>query len=303
MTVLDCVIVGAGAAGLAAGRRLARAGVTFALLEAQARTGGRAHMSTQRGFRIEHGAAFLTSFYPRALALAAEAGVALDSPGFHPGRYARAQALLIDARLRPHNIGTPRGFLAFPFVPLRHKLRTGLTILRDAVCAGLHVAEPASLARYDDEDAHAWARHALGETAYEYFVRTAFEPFFFDEMAECSAAVARALLAHALRWRLLALHAGMGVLMAGLSRGLPVIPEARVQAIARSGATYSIETAQATLRARAVILACPPPALVRMQLPLDAADTGMISRVQLVPSVRVNLGYPSRDVLRPPGRA
>ena len=41
--VFDVVIIGAGAAGIAAGRRLARAGVSFAILEARDRIGGRAY--------------------------------------------------------------------------------------------------------------------------------------------------------------------------------------------------------------------------------------------------------------------
>jgi monoamine oxidase len=44
--VFDAVIVGAGAAGIAAGRRLARAGVSFTMLEARNRIGGRAHTVT-----------------------------------------------------------------------------------------------------------------------------------------------------------------------------------------------------------------------------------------------------------------
>lgn len=44
--VFDVVIVGAGAAGIAAGRRLARAGASFVTLEARDRIGGRAHTVT-----------------------------------------------------------------------------------------------------------------------------------------------------------------------------------------------------------------------------------------------------------------
>jgi monoamine oxidase len=44
--VFDVVVVGAGAAGIAAGRRLARANASFVLLEARDRIGGRAHTVT-----------------------------------------------------------------------------------------------------------------------------------------------------------------------------------------------------------------------------------------------------------------
>src|SRR5215475_3684546 len=45
--VFDVVIVGAGAAGIAAGRRLMRAGVSIMMLEARGRIGGRAHTVTE----------------------------------------------------------------------------------------------------------------------------------------------------------------------------------------------------------------------------------------------------------------
>ena len=42
MSDYDVIVIGAGAAGLAAGEALAQAGVSFAVLEAKARVGGRA---------------------------------------------------------------------------------------------------------------------------------------------------------------------------------------------------------------------------------------------------------------------
>jgi monoamine oxidase len=56
----DVVVVGAGAAGIAAGRRLAKAGVSFVLLEARDRIGGRAH-TIQRGQPIDLGCGWLHS--------------------------------------------------------------------------------------------------------------------------------------------------------------------------------------------------------------------------------------------------
>jgi monoamine oxidase len=56
----DVVIVGAGAAGLAAARTMAEAGLTFVLIEAKDRIGGRAFTDTARfGLPFDHGCSWL----------------------------------------------------------------------------------------------------------------------------------------------------------------------------------------------------------------------------------------------------
>lgn len=57
----DCVVIGAGAAGVAAGRELARAGASFIMIEARARIGGRAHTQIVEGFPIDLGCGWLHS--------------------------------------------------------------------------------------------------------------------------------------------------------------------------------------------------------------------------------------------------
>jgi monoamine oxidase len=58
---VDVAVIGAGAAGIAAGRRLAEAGVNFVLLEARSRVGGRAWTKTARGFPLDLGCGWLHS--------------------------------------------------------------------------------------------------------------------------------------------------------------------------------------------------------------------------------------------------
>lgn len=59
---VDVVVVGAGAAGIAAGRRLSTAGVRFVVLEARERIGGRAHTVTDAApFPIDLGCGWLHS--------------------------------------------------------------------------------------------------------------------------------------------------------------------------------------------------------------------------------------------------
>lgn len=57
----DVVVVGAGAAGIAAGRRLARTPLTFILIEARARVGGRAHTVSVEGSAVDLGCGWLHS--------------------------------------------------------------------------------------------------------------------------------------------------------------------------------------------------------------------------------------------------
>lgn len=76
----DVVVVGAGAAGIAAGRRLAEAGVSFVLLEARDRIGGRAHTITQQNFPIDMGCGWLHSADINPMVGVAEAN------GFHVER-------------------------------------------------------------------------------------------------------------------------------------------------------------------------------------------------------------------------
>jgi monoamine oxidase len=58
---VDVAVIGAGAAGIAAGRRLAEAGVNFVLLEARSRIGGRAWTKTAGGFPLDLGCGWLHS--------------------------------------------------------------------------------------------------------------------------------------------------------------------------------------------------------------------------------------------------
>ncbi len=57
----DVLVIGAGAAGLAAGRRLARSPLSFRILEARARPGGRGFTDSASGHALDHGCGWLHS--------------------------------------------------------------------------------------------------------------------------------------------------------------------------------------------------------------------------------------------------
>jgi monoamine oxidase len=74
------IIIGAGAAGLQAGRRLSAAGFRVILLEAAAEPGGRIFSLTSKGFpaTVEGGAEFIHGELPLSLGLMKEAGIVLQ---------------------------------------------------------------------------------------------------------------------------------------------------------------------------------------------------------------------------------
>ncbi|MEJ5368371.1 MAG: NAD(P)/FAD-dependent oxidoreductase [Bryobacteraceae bacterium] len=87
MSELDAVIVGAGLAGLACARRLARAGVNFQILEASDAPGGRVRTDEVDGFRLDRGFQVLLTAYPEARAVLDYSALRLHA--FAPGALVR----------------------------------------------------------------------------------------------------------------------------------------------------------------------------------------------------------------------
>jgi monoamine oxidase len=80
MNEVDILVIGAGAAGLAAGMRLAKSPASFRIVEARGRSGGRAFTESSSGYPIDHGCGWLHSADRNAWrALAETAGFKIDS--------------------------------------------------------------------------------------------------------------------------------------------------------------------------------------------------------------------------------
>ncbi len=75
----DILIIGAGAAGIAAGRQLAAAGASFVIIEARSRAGGRAWTQMAGGYPLDMGCGWFHSAEHNPIALAAmRAGIDID---------------------------------------------------------------------------------------------------------------------------------------------------------------------------------------------------------------------------------
>ena len=109
-TLLDCVVVGAGAAGLAAAATLREAGRTFVVLEARDRLGGRAHtvrlsggQAAERGAEYLHGARVATWEFVTRLGLAthlASGPTRIGVPEYRGGEWRPEGASDSDGALR-----------------------------------------------------------------------------------------------------------------------------------------------------------------------------------------------------------
>jgi protoporphyrinogen/coproporphyrinogen III oxidase len=296
----DCVVVGAGPAGLAAGRSLAQRGFSVIVLERGDQVGGRTRSEKAPGGTLDLGAAFLTSFYTESLRLSAEVGVPMLPRAIQPGRAGRVQKLLTPQGLVAHTLASPIGLARFPLLSPAEKLRIMWAMARLAVSARMHIADPGTLAPADNADCRAWGQRRFGRNGYEYIVRLAIEPFFFFEAAQASAALGQALLKHALVWKLLAPPHGMGEFCRALGRGLDVRLRSPVEAIEPLGREFEIRCSTTSLRASTVILAVPSTNLLTLQLPLAEVDRAFLESISYAPSVRVNLGYSRRGLLDPP---
>ena len=298
--MLDCAIIGAGPAGLAAARCLLDSGLTVKVLEADDCVGGRTKSVVRSGHILDYGAAFITSFYDATLQLCRTTGVELARPNHHPGRSRRLHCLLINGNLIPHRIGSPFGFFRFPYIPARQKLITVWTVLNLVARYRLHIADINSLAARDHSSAFTWGLRELGREAYTYVVRLSFEPFFYYEAKYVSQAFVQALLRHSVSWRLFSPPKGMGNICESLAYGLPVVTGAKVWKIQNLPQGLSVNHSRGVEYTRTAILAIPPSDALCLDAPFTRQDLSDLSMVQYVPSVRVNFGYNREGVLNPP---
>jgi len=221
---VDVAVIGAGAAGLAAARRLQQHGRSVLVLEARDRIGGRAHtVTTAAGLPVDLGCGWLHSADRNPwVAIAREQGFTLDEtpPGWG-SRLRRAGFSEADQADWERTIGEFYQRLedsaAGPDRPADTLLEPGNrwnTLLN-------MISTRANGVELDRLSCHDYQRYEDTE----------------------------------INWRV---TEGYGALVQRFGAGLPVRLETPVTAIDRSGQRLAIETPRGTLRAGAAILAVPP---------------------------------------------
>ncbi len=310
----DVAIVGGGIAGLSAAYALGKAGVRHVLLEASPRLGGVIRTERADGFLLEAGPDAILAQKPEAVALARELGLGGRLVPTNPR--VKTVFVLHRGRLRPlpegMNLGVPTRLLPMAATRLfswpaklrmaaevrlrprpdladesiasflgRHFGREAVERIGEPLLAGIHAGDPDRLSML---------------SAFPRFV----------EMERRHGSLIRAM------WKAPRPKAGAPAAFVSFPGGLQELVDAlsaRVSASARTDARvraarsengrWTVEAGDATLEARALVLAVPAAAAARLLHPVDEGLARELGGLHSVSTAVVYLGYRRADVAHP----
>ena len=227
--VFDIAIIGAGAAGIGAGRRLRRAGANFVMLEARDRVGGRAHTVSRA---LDMGCAWLHSADRNIFSAIGEA-----TPGFH-----------VERTIAPWQRQTgDQGFSA-----------------EDQAAFGQAFARFEQRIETESERGEARAAAAFLEPGgpWNHLLDAIFSYISGAALADIDARDYHRYEDTGLNWRV---REGYGALIAACAQDLPVQLSTPVRGVDFSHAPVRIETACGVIEARQVIVTVPTSVLGKIQ--------------------------------------
>jgi monoamine oxidase len=217
----DVVVVGAGAAGIAAGRRLAKAGVSLVLLEARDRIGGRAH-TIVREQAIDMGCGWLHSADRNVMVAIAEAsGFTVDRS---PAPWTRQSGQI--------------GVTAEELEDFRRTFNT----FEKRIDAEAEKMPPVAASAYLEPGSR-W--NALMHAIFSYISGATLECIDARDYARYEDT--------GQNWRV---REGYGALFAALGAELPVMLDTRVTGVESSG-RVRVQTSRGVVEARSAIIAVP----------------------------------------------
>jgi monoamine oxidase len=228
MNDFDIVVIGAGAAGLAAAAQLAQGSASFVLLEARARMGGRAFTESSSSYPLDRGCGWL------------------HSADRNPWRgIAEASGFTID-RTEPAS-GQQTFDLGFS-----RQDQQAFAEASDAFNARIFEAAEnchEQAAAHLFEPCNRW--NPLIDAVSTYMSGAALEHISVFDLAHYADSE--------INWRI---REGYGAAIGKFGTGLPVRLNCAVHMIDHSGASLRIETSAGTLTAQAAIVTLPPPLLL-----------------------------------------
>lgn len=268
---VDCVVVGAGLAGLVAARRLTEAGLTCTVLEARDRVGGRTLNFASSAGTVEIGGQWIGPFQTQLKALADELGLSLYET-YTAGR----NILEISGRRRLYKGETPWRGIGLFATPDLIQTCVRLTAMARAVPLDEPWAAPQAK-RWDEESFGSWLRRSAITTGCREVLRLALRAVFCAEPEELSLLYALFYIRSnggllqllstrggAQQWRVSGGSQLISIRMAE-ELGERVLLDSAVRAIRQEGESLRVQTEEGSYLGRRVIVTAPPALVDRIE--------------------------------------
>ena len=257
LTDVDVVVVGAGLAGLSCARHLINRGVSFIILEADDRIGGRLKTDVRDGFLLNHGFQVLQTAYPEARRLLDYHR--LDLKPFAPGAIVRVTGKfkrISDPRRRPRDIWSSLTAPVGTFADRLRMIRMASSARRGSVSNLFQSPDMTTLEFLESQ--------GISEKMIERF----FKPFFggvcLDPAIQASSNVFKYVLRVFAEGDVALPGQGMGAITSQLAEDLP---EGAMRIGARVGSIYSggaVLSSGEKIDCRAMVLATDGPETQRL---------------------------------------
>ena len=248
LTAVEVVVVGAGLAGLSCARHLMKKNVSFVVLEADERIGGRLKTDVLDGFLLNHGFQVLQTAYPEAHRQLDYHRLELKP--FAPGAIIRAAGKFMrvsDPRRRPRDIWSSLTAPVGTFTDRLRMIRMASSARRGSISNLFQNPDMTTLEYLQSQ--------GISEKMIERF----FKPFFggvcLDPAIQASSNVFKYVLRVFAEGDVALPGQGMGAIASQLAEDLPegmIRTGTRVESIHPGGAVL---TSGQTLKCRAVVLA------------------------------------------------
>jgi protoporphyrinogen/coproporphyrinogen III oxidase len=214
MAKSQVLIIGAGIAGLSAAYFLKQKGISFSVLEASERVGGRVMTMREQGLVIDAGSQFISSSYGVLPNLIKQLG--LQSQVVDVSEYS---AIVRDGKARRMKASDPFSLVSAGIISLPAFTQFAATVgVERLKTAALPLEDYSAWHQMDDADAYEWSIKNIGEEVYNYLIEPTFEALYFQSPKGSSRAFATAVSMFPARGQtIFALKGGNGMLASALA--------------------------------------------------------------------------------------